>query len=162
MLTETLITVPRTVTAPCSGATRTVTVYPQGSTVVVTSTAIRTATDGQVTSYWTTTVSATATCHYPLSWFFPRHWTDDRGDADPTATATENRDVAATAATAAVAAVAAVTSTYTQTTYTVTSTSITTVPARTTTELGESPGKYNHVCQPADPELVIKTTTATV
>ncbi|KAK3906716.1 hypothetical protein C8A05DRAFT_40471 [Staphylotrichum tortipilum] len=122
VLTETLIVVPRTVTAPCNGATRTITNYQQTPTVVVISTATRTATDGQVTSFWTTTVSATATCHYPQN----------------------KRDVAATAATAAVAAVAAVTSTYTQTTYTVTSTSVTTVPARTTTE------------------LVVRTTTATV
>ncbi len=68
MLTETLITIPRTVATPCNGATRTVTNYGQGQTVVVTSTAVRTAMDGQVTSYWTTTVSATATCHYPLRW----------------------------------------------------------------------------------------------
>lgn len=50
---------------------------------------------------------------------------------------TEDRGVAAAAATAAIAAVAAVTSTYTQTTYTVTSTVVTTVPGRTTTELGK-------------------------
>jgi hypothetical protein len=66
VLTETLIIVPRTVTAPCSGATRTVTNYQQGTTAVVTSTAVRTVTDGQVTNYWTTTVTATATCNYPL------------------------------------------------------------------------------------------------
>ncbi|GAB1316216.1 hypothetical protein MFIFM68171_06426 [Madurella fahalii] len=111
--THTLIVVPQTVTTPCNGATRTVTVYPQTSTAVVTSTAIRTATDGQVTSYWTTTVSETASCHYP----------------------SKKRDMAATAATAAAAAVAAVTSTYTQTTYTVTSTLVTTIPGQTTTEL---------------------------
>ncbi|KAK4042660.1 hypothetical protein C8A01DRAFT_44408 [Parachaetomium inaequale] len=133
VLTETLIIVPRTVTAR----------YQQGPTALVTSTAIRTVTDGQVTSYWTTTVSATASCHYPLSW--SSLLTPDRSpspavtwcqNADPTAT--EERDAAAAAA------VAAVTVTYTQTTYTVTSTVVTTVPARTTTE------------------LVVKTTTATV
>ncbi|KAK4154180.1 hypothetical protein C8A00DRAFT_43041 [Chaetomidium leptoderma] len=114
VLTETLIIVPKTVTTRCNGATRTVTNYVQGPTAIVTSTAIRTATDGQVTSYWTTTVSVTASCHYP----------------------SKNLNVAApAAATAGVAAVAAVTSTYTQTTYTVTSTVVTTVPARTTTEL---------------------------
>jgi len=107
VLTETLIIVPRTVTARCSGATKTVTSYQQGPTALVTSTAVRTVTDGQVTSYWTTTVSSTATCHYPL----------------------KQRDAAAAAA------VAAVTVTYTETTYTVTSTVVTTVPAKTTTEL---------------------------
>jgi hypothetical protein len=114
VLTETLIIVPRTVTAPCSGATRTVTIYPQGATAVVTSTAVRTVTDSQVTNYWTTTVTATATCHYPLL-----------------VAGNQNAAAAATAA----AAVAAVTSTVTQTTYTVTSTVVTTVAARTTTEL---------------------------
>ncbi|KAH6842583.1 hypothetical protein B0I37DRAFT_436193 [Chaetomium sp. MPI-CAGE-AT-0009] len=107
VLTETLIIVPRTVTTRCSGATRTVTSYQQGPTAVVTSTAIRTVTDAQVTSYWTTTTSTTASCHYPSN----------------------QRDVAAAAA------VATVTVTYTQTTYTVTSTIVTTVPGRTTTEL---------------------------
>jgi hypothetical protein len=107
VLTETLIIVPRTVTTRCSGATRTVTSYQQGPTAVVTSTAIRTVTDAQVTSYWTTTTSETASCHYPSN----------------------QRDVAAAAA------VATVTVTYTQTTYTVTSTIVTTVPGRTTTEL---------------------------
>ncbi|KAK4191165.1 hypothetical protein QBC35DRAFT_488361 [Podospora australis] len=106
--TQTLIIVPRTVTAACTGATRTVTSYPQGPTTTIRSTVIRTATDGQVTSYLTTTVSATASCHYP----------------------TRKRDVAATPA----AKVAAVTSTYTQTTFTVTSTIVTTIPARITTE----------------------------
>jgi hypothetical protein len=107
VLTETLIIVPRTVTTRCSGATRTVTSYQQGPTPVVTSTAIRTVTDAQVTSYWTTTSSETASCHYPSN----------------------QRDVAGAAA------VATVTVTYTQTTYTVTSTIVTTVPGRTTTEL---------------------------
>ncbi|KAK0733322.1 hypothetical protein B0T26DRAFT_842399, partial [Lasiosphaeria miniovina] len=63
--TQTLILVPPTVTAPCTGGTRTVTSYPQGPTTTVWSTVVRTATDGQETSYWTTTVAATAVCHYP-------------------------------------------------------------------------------------------------
>ncbi|KAK4466468.1 hypothetical protein QBC42DRAFT_335552 [Cladorrhinum samala] len=108
--TQTLIIVPRTVTAACSGATRTVTSFAQGTTTTLRSTVIRTETDGQITNYWTTTVSATAVCHYP----------------------TKKRDLAATPAVKI--SVAAVTSTYTQTTYTVTSTSVTTIPARTTTE----------------------------
>jgi len=108
VLTETLIIVPRTVTTRCSGATRTVTSLQQGPTAVVTSTAIRTVTDNQVTSYWTTTASETASCHYPSN----------------------KLDAAAGAA-----GVATVTVTYTQTTYTVTSTIVTTVPGRTTTEL---------------------------
>ncbi|KAH6617253.1 hypothetical protein F5144DRAFT_387130 [Chaetomium tenue] len=107
VLTETLIIVPRTVTTRCSGATRTVTGLQQGPTAVVTSTAIRTVTDDQVTSYWTTTASETASCHYPSN----------------------KLDVAGPAA------VAVVTVTYTQTTYTVTRTVVTTVPGRTTTEL---------------------------
>ena len=65
--TQTLILVPQTVTAACSGPTRTVTVYPQGPTITVTSAVVRTATDGQLTSYWTTTLLSTATCHYPSS-----------------------------------------------------------------------------------------------
>lgn len=67
VLTETLIIVPRTVTAPCSGVTRTITNYQQAPTAVVTSTGVRTVTDGQVTSYWTTTVTATASCYFPRS-----------------------------------------------------------------------------------------------
>ncbi|KAM7221354.1 hypothetical protein V8F06_003322 [Rhypophila decipiens] len=105
--TQTLILVPSTVTAACNGGTRTVTVYPQGPTVTVVSTIFRTVTDGQKTSYVTTTATATAICHLPTN---------------------KKREVAATAA------VAAVTSTYTQTTYTVTSTIRTTIPARTVTE----------------------------
>ncbi|KAH8878629.1 hypothetical protein GQ53DRAFT_86082 [Thozetella sp. PMI_491] len=105
--TQTLILVPQTVTAGCSGATRTVTNYPQGPTVTVTSTVVRASTEGQLTSYYATTLVTTAVCHYPSN----------------------KRDVAATGV------VAAVTTTYTQTTYTVTQTLVTTVPARTTTEL---------------------------
>ncbi|KAM7186302.1 hypothetical protein V8F20_011437 [Naviculisporaceae sp. PSN 640] len=103
--TQTLILVPSTVTAVCNGATRTVTVYPQGPTVTVASTVVRTVTDGQRTSFYTTTATATASCHLP----------------------NKKRDVAATAA------VAAVTSTRTAST-TVTSTIYTTIPARTVTE----------------------------
>lgn len=106
--TQTLIIVPRTITAACSGPTRTVTSYPQAPTATVRSTVTRTATDGQITSYWTTIVTTTAKCNYP----------------------TRKRDVAATPA----AQVAAITSTYTQTTYTVTRTTTTTVAGRVTTE----------------------------
>lgn len=109
--TQTLILVPATVTQACNGGTRTVTVYPQGPTVTVSSVAVRTVTDAQVTSVYATTLSATAECHYPTN---------------------NKREVAATAA---VAAVAAVTSTTTQTTFTVTSTVSTTIPGRTATEL---------------------------
>lgn len=110
--TQTLILVPATVTQNCGGgggSTRTVTNYAQGPTVTVKSTILRTATDGQVTSRLQTTVTQTATCHYPG----------------------KKRDVAATAA---LGAVAAVTSTRTQTTFTVTSTLQTTIPGRTVTE----------------------------
>ena len=107
--TQTLILVPQTVTAACNGGTRTVTNYAQGPTITVSSTVIRTATDGQATSFWTTTATATASCHYPQ----------------------RKRDAATIAA---IGAVAAVTSTYTQTTYTVTSTVQTTIPGRTATE----------------------------
>ncbi len=65
--TQTLILVPATITAGCSGATRTVTNYPQGPTVTVTSTVVRMSTDGQLTSYYTTTLSTSAVCHYPSS-----------------------------------------------------------------------------------------------
>ncbi|KAK0702629.1 hypothetical protein B0T21DRAFT_388046 [Apiosordaria backusii] len=65
--TQTLIIVPRTVTAACSGPNRTVTSYPQAPTTTVRSTVTRTATDGQITSYWTTIVTTTAKCHYPTS-----------------------------------------------------------------------------------------------
>ncbi len=65
--TQTLILVPQTITAGCTGATRTVTNYPLGPTVTVTSTIFRTSTEGQVTSYWTTTLSTSAVCHYPTS-----------------------------------------------------------------------------------------------
>ncbi|KAK3394867.1 hypothetical protein B0H63DRAFT_556017 [Podospora didyma] len=108
--TQSLILVPQTITANCNGGTRTVTVFPQGPTITVRSTIVRTATDGQVTSFYTTTILSTAYCHLP--------------------TGLGKREAVATAV-----VVAAVTSTYTQTTYTVTSTILTTIPARTTTEL---------------------------
>ncbi|KAK4211109.1 hypothetical protein QBC37DRAFT_447042 [Rhypophila decipiens] len=127
--TQTLILVPSTVTAACNGGTRTVTVYPQGPTVTVVSTIFRTVTDGQKTSYLTTTATATAICHLPTS-EIPmtlRPATKRIQGSNQRAT-DKKREVAATAA------VAAVTSTYTQTTYTVTSTIRTTIPARTVTE----------------------------
>jgi len=161
----TLIVVGPTVTSACTGGTRTVTNYPQGPTVTVTSIVTRTNENGAKTSFWTTTVSTTASCHYPSSGYTPSTSYDDNpmissavptfcvaGNCWPTlggivdgggwdggerenrppsnSAATEKRDVAAAAS------VAAVTSTYTETTYTVTRTIVTTVPARTTTELG--------------------------
>ncbi|OIW28951.1 hypothetical protein CONLIGDRAFT_401496 [Coniochaeta ligniaria NRRL 30616] len=172
--TVTLIVVGPTVTSACNGGTRTVTNYPQGPTVIITSTVIRTNENGAKTSFWTTTVSTTASCHYPSSVYTSytsydnnpitssatptfciganncqptwggkgRGWGwggGGRGNRPPSNSATaEKRDVAGAAA------VAAVTSTYTETTYTVTRTVVTTIPARTTTE------------------LVLRTTTATV
>jgi len=128
--------------------TRTVTNYNQGPTVTVQSTILRTATDGQVTSQWQTTLTSTATCHYPGSGFpsapsasfclgasCQTFGPGQRPDevVNPTVAA-EKRDVATVAA---IGAVAAVTSTYTQTTYTVTSTLQTTIPGRTVTENGK-------------------------
>ncbi|KAB5577570.1 hypothetical protein GE09DRAFT_1168517 [Coniochaeta sp. 2T2.1] len=143
--TVTLIVVGPTVTSACNGGTRTVTNYPQGPTVTITSTVTRTNENGAKTSFWTTTVSTTASCHYPSSptWGGRGNgwgWGGGgRGNRPPSNSATaEKRDVAAGAA------VAAITSTYTETTYTVTRTVVTTIPARTTTE------------------LVLRTTTATV
>jgi hypothetical protein len=107
--TQTLILVPATVTAACNGQQVTVTNIPRGPTITLTSTIIRTATDGARTSFYTTTVSTSAVCHYP----------------------TKKRDLEERAADA----VAAVTVTYTQTTYTVTQTLVTTLAPTTTTEL---------------------------
>lgn len=107
--TVTLILVPSTVTAPCNGATQTVTNYQAGRTATVQSTIVRTVTDGQRTSSWQTTVTTQASCHYP----------------------TKKRDLEERE----YAAVAAQTVTYTQTTYTVTQTVVTTVPRATTTEI---------------------------
>jgi hypothetical protein len=105
--TVTLILVPATVTQQCNG--QTVTSIGRAPTVTLTSTVLRTATDGARTSYYTTTFSTQAVCHYP----------------------TKKRDLYERAANA----VAAVTVTYTQTTLTVTQTLVTTIPPRTTTEL---------------------------
>jgi hypothetical protein len=165
MQTVTLIVVGPTVTSACNGATRTVTNFPQGPTVTVTSTVIRTSENGAKTSFWTTTVSTTASCHYPSS-VYTSHTSYD---SDPVTSAPaptfcigancrptrfgrgegwgrglrgrENRPLSDSAVVekrdvAAAASVAAITSTYTETTYTVTRTIVTTVPARTTTELG--------------------------
>ncbi|KAK3316662.1 hypothetical protein B0H66DRAFT_604940 [Apodospora peruviana] len=157
--TQTLILVPQTITAACNGGTRTVTVYPQGPTVTVASTVMRTATDGQVTSYLISTVSATAVCHYPTSGSSSTSY--DNNPARPTSCSGSNcqpwqgkgkggggggwgrtRGPGSSNPTiadkkrdvAATAAVAAVTSTVTQTTLTITSTVRTTIPARTVTE----------------------------
>ncbi|KAK1762352.1 hypothetical protein QBC33DRAFT_283050 [Phialemonium atrogriseum] len=141
--TQTLIIVASTVTAACNGGTRTVTNYQQGQTVTVQSTVTRSLTDGQVTSYWTTTASATAVCHYPST------QNNYDGAAAPTARSSfcigdacnlqardqEGVNKVQERGIAGSAAVAAVTSTYTETTYTVTRTSVTTIPPRTATEV---------------------------
>lgn len=131
--------------------------------MTVSSTVVRTATDGQVTSAWTTTVTATASCHFPNSgssstdfnvnpappalptgfcigdscqtWGAGKGKGKGWGSRPSNPVAAEKREAQATVQ--AVAAVAAVTSTYTQTTYTVTRTVQTTIPGRTTTELGK-------------------------
>jgi len=82
--TQTLILVPQTVTAGCAGGTRTVTNYAQGPTVTVSSTVLRTATEGQVTSVWTTTATATASCHFPQSGSPPSTVYDGPPSALPT------------------------------------------------------------------------------
>jgi hypothetical protein len=107
--TATLVLVPGTVTAACSGSPVTVTQIPRGPTITITSTILRTATDGAKTSYYTTTLSTQAVCHYPTK----KRSLEER----------------------AYDAVAAVTTTVTETTYTVTQTVVTTVPATTTTEI---------------------------
>ncbi|KAJ9141739.1 hypothetical protein NKR23_g7708 [Pleurostoma richardsiae] len=109
--TQTLILVPSTVTAACNGATRTVTNFQPGQTVTLTSTVIRTQTDAQKTSYWQTTVTSTASCHYPST----------KRDLEQREEATAQK-------------IAAVTITVTETTFTVTSTIVTTIPATTSTE----------------------------
>ena len=134
--TQSLILVPQTITANCNGGTRTVTVFPQGPTVTVRSTVVRTATDGQVTSFYTTTVLSTAYCHYPTGLGEKHPHTDLSPACKFKYNRISNPLIAGKRDVAATAAVAAVTSTYTQTTYTVTSTILTTIPARTTTELG--------------------------
>lgn len=67
--TETLILVPKTITANCNGgvATQTVTNFQPGRTQTVTSTIVRTATDGAKTSQYQTTLTTAASCHYPSS-----------------------------------------------------------------------------------------------
>lgn len=67
--TVTLIVLGPTVTSVCDGHTKTVTDHPPGTTVTVTSTVVRTTEEGEKTSFSTTTVSATAFCHYPSSGF---------------------------------------------------------------------------------------------
>jgi hypothetical protein len=137
--TQTLIVVGATVTQNCGGnggGTRTVTNFPQNSqTVTRTSTILRTITDGQQTSFYTTTVLATASCHDAS--------TQTRYDGNAVIASAQPvvrgaswaREVAPAAEKRAVAAI---TSTYTETTYTVTKTVVTTIPPRTTTELGKS------------------------
>jgi hypothetical protein len=115
--TQTLILAPGTVTANCNSATQTVTNYPRGPTITSTTTVLRTATDGARTSVYTTTASSQAVCHYPQK---------KRAVVDVTFVTEEKR---------AAGAVAAVTVTVTQTTYTYTQTVVTTIPARTTTEI---------------------------
>lgn len=61
----TLIIVGPNVTTTCAGATKTVTVIAPTSTRTITSTVIRTSTaDTEKTSFYTTTITATASCHY--------------------------------------------------------------------------------------------------
>lgn len=160
--TQTLIIVAQTVTANCgngNGGTRTVTNFQQGQTVTRTSTILRTLTDGQQTSYWTTTATATASCHdqstqtnfdnNPVASAQPSWCVGDncrpywsRGTGWGWRGRGGNRprldgDVMQERTVAGSAAVAAVTSTYTETTYTVTRTVVTTIPPKTTTELGK-------------------------
>ncbi|KAL2264911.1 hypothetical protein VTJ83DRAFT_7421 [Remersonia thermophila] len=117
LITQTIIAAPRTTTIPCAGATRTITTYLPGSTSTITSIAVRTVTTGTITTYWTTTVTATASCYLP-----------------GVNLGTARAPAAAAAAVTPAASVAAVTSTVTAT-YTITSTLTTTVPGTTTTEL---------------------------
>ena len=110
--TQTLILAPATITSTnCIAGTATVTVYPIGQTVTITSTVTRTSTQGTTTSQYTTTMVTTASCHYPSK---------KRDEQKPQ---TEAR-----------VAVAGTTVTVTQTTYTVTRTVVTTLPPETTTE----------------------------
>jgi hypothetical protein len=150
-----LILVPGTVTAQCNGATQTVTNYQPGATVTRTTTVVRTQTDGAKTSYWTTTQSTQAVCHYPTSGSNPSPnpqqpqptfclgeacppwWQRDSSRERRNALQDSNipgyiekRDLEERAD----AAIAATTVTVTQTTYTVTQTLLTTLPVRTTTE----------------------------
>jgi hypothetical protein len=141
----TLILVPSTVTAPCgAGQTQTVTDYQRVPTVVVEETVTRTETNGQVTSYWQTTETTQARCHYPTSMFCPclvPCTSTPAGSSRPFFVirttdisfllAAEKRDLEGREE----AAVAAQTVTYTQTTFTVTQTVVTTIPPKTTTEL---------------------------
>lgn len=136
--------------------------FPQTQTVTRTSTILRTVTDGQQTSFYTTTASATASCHdqstqtnfdnNPVAASAQPTWClgdnclpywqgrgegwgwRGRGGNRPRAVAhaEDKRAIAGSAA------VAAITSTYTETTFTVTKTVVTTIPPRTTTELGKS------------------------
>ncbi|CAK7202755.1 hypothetical protein SEUCBS139899_005482 [Sporothrix eucalyptigena] len=108
--TETLILVPKTITANCNGgngATQTITNIQAGRTQTVTSTITRTATDGVKTSQYQTTVTTAASCHYPSN----------------------KRDLNR------MQSVMATTVTITETTYTVTQTRVSTAPAFTTTEV---------------------------
>lgn len=123
--TVTLIIVGPNVTTTCAGATKTVTVIAPTSTRTITSTVIRTSTaDTEKTSFYTTTITATASCHYSS----PDR--TDKSDRKDTALRRRVGDHEQRAANK----VAAVTSTVTETTYTVTKTVVTTIPARTTTE----------------------------
>jgi hypothetical protein len=156
--TATLVLVPGTVTAACSGSPVTVTQIPRGPTITITSTILRTATDGAKTSYYTTTLSTQAVCHYPTSGSPPTpvfcigqscsqsSAEDDVDGRDTHAPPVHNRDGPSetdafeptekrSLEERAYDAVAAVTTTVTETTYTVTQTVVTTVPATTTTEI---------------------------
>ena len=150
-------------TAACNGAPVTVTNFQPATTITRSSTVIRTANGGARTSYLTSTVAVSAACHYPSSVSNPNtvYVTITNGAPIPTTPSTTfcignacfNRDSAAIEARddmsnvaepaekrdlgeRAADAVAAQTVTYTETTYTVTQTLVTSIPARTTTELG--------------------------
>ncbi|KAL7623435.1 hypothetical protein AAE478_007117 [Parahypoxylon ruwenzoriense] len=141
--TQTVILTPGKVTAPCDGVTWTATITPKPSTLTSTSTITRTVTDLKITSFSYTTVTKTASCRYltllptfpvpdPIPTIcigyacLPPGGTPSAPDTAILKTA--KRDVEA------IAAPITSTVTVTETTYTVTSSSVTTVPAETTTE----------------------------
>ncbi|KAI1344678.1 hypothetical protein F5Y15DRAFT_756 [Xylariaceae sp. FL0016] len=146
--TQTLILVPKTITAPCDGPTQTLTITPKAPTVTRTSTIVRTKTDKQTTIHSSTTVTETATCHYPTS------GPDSPGPRPtscigighlcmPSADYLVDKDgsleaiaLVETQVKNNVQAVAASTVTVTETTYTVTTTSLTTLPTPTAIENG--------------------------
>ncbi|KAI2605920.1 uncharacterized protein GGS25DRAFT_533110 [Hypoxylon fragiforme] len=134
--TKTIVLPAGTVTAPCAGITHTTTFTPKAPTVTSTYTITRTVTDEEVTSETTTTVTKTAYCHIITRVPDPQPSICIGFLCLPPGTGgspvpdevleTRKRDVAAVAATTTVTVI--------ETTYTATITSVTTVPAETTTE----------------------------